>query len=265
MQANNIFSFTRFGMLFRQSLIHNYRMILLSGIGFCGGLFILLFLIQFGTDFRPLTLRNYEILFMMLFSGLGIICAGTAFPDFRRRERALNYLLIPASPLEKFLLQFGNRVVLFVVITPALYWLVYNVEGNVIKIFYPHFSFESQLYLFPRPHPDAESLEGLIYTAVFSVILLMLVIPFTGASAFSRQPIIKTLFSLATIFFFNLFVAYVMFKVLGLQHYHPDSSAGILFVVHGAEDVFYVVAISAMLMSIGLLTAAYFKLKEKEV
>lgn len=263
MKPNNTFNITRFGLLFRQNLIHHYKLNSLSLVAFCGGLFMLLLIIQFFDGFQPQTLQTFQVLLLILFFGTGIICAGTAFPGFRTKEKSLNYLMNPASALEKFLMEFLSRVLLFILVIPFIYWAVYNVEGYLVKMIYPTFSFESQMpFSLPSMHLESESFMRWVYTLVISGTLLVFVIPFTGATIFVKNPLIKTLFGVALIFFFNFFIFYLFIEVFLFKEFHP--SGPILFISEG-EDAVVAGAIAGIAMNLAFISAAYFKLKEKEV
>ena len=256
MQHNNIFSFARFGILCKQSFIHNFRLTITSLIGFVGGLFILLLAIQIVNGFRPDDERFFFQLFLGVFSITAIICTGTSFPNLRTKESTVSYLMLPASAFEKFLIEFLGRIVLFILIIPLVYWGVYNLEGYIVNLFLPVFSFEGQSLGLPQ----TANVRITIFT--FTGGLLLLIIPFTGATVFVKNPLVKTLFAVAIIFFFNLFLVYFFLEILKFQRYYPTTP--ILFVRH-LEDGLLAMIIGSMILNIGFLAAAYFKLKEREV
>ncbi|MEL7148676.1 MAG: hypothetical protein AAFO69_20045, partial [Bacteroidota bacterium] len=92
---------------------------------------------------------------------------------------------------------------------------------------------------------------------------LFLVLPFTGASMFSRQPLIKTLFSIATIIISYICLIYVAVEPLGLGNYLIDES---IFLIPSKDNSIMLFFISVILITnLTMLTVAYLKLKEKEV
>ena len=264
MNSNNTINLARLGMLGQQYLIHHYRILLTSIVAFCGGLFILLLVIQFAEDFRPLGSGDmfFELL-MMIFIGSAIICGATAFPAFRNKEKTLNYLMLPASATEKFLTEFLTRTLLFLVITPLLFWLIYNLEGYTVNIFYPAFSFTGQdLFEFPDMDMDTATARRRVFMLIPSAAFLLFTIPFTGATIFMKNALVKTLFSVAIIFFFNLFLVYFFLEILEFDQFHPSGS--ILFIRH-TEDLLAAMTVACIVLNVGFISAAYFKLKEKEV
>ena len=263
MQQNNLFSFARFGVLCKQNLIHNFRLTITSLIAFCGGLFILLLAIQIVNGFRsPDGERFFFGLFIAIFSITAIICTGTAFPNLRTKERTVSYLMLPASAFEKFLIEFLGRIVLFILIIPLVYWAVYNLEGYIVNLFLPVFSFEGQSLNLPENNLRTETASVRMGILTLTGGLLLLIIPFTGATVFVKNPLVKTLFAVAIIFFFNLFLVYFFLEIMKFQRYYPTTP--ILF-VRQMEDGLLALIIGSMILNIGFLVAGYFKLKEREV
>ena len=262
MLLNNTFNIKRFGILCRQNITHNYKLVLTSLIGFCGGLFILLLSIQIAEGFQPPTLGRFAGLFIIVFIVSAIFCAGTAFPDLRSREKMHNYLMVPASVFEKFLMEFLGRIILFILVIPLVYWVVYNLEGYFVSLLSPAFPFEGQRLEFPLFTFATDTANRRMEIFSLTGGLLIFVIPFTGATIFSKNPLIKTLFATAVIFFFNLALVYFFVEILHFNRYHPTTP--ILLLRH-LEDGLMASIIASVILNVGLIAAAYFKLKEREV
>lgn len=92
--------------------------------------------------------------------------------------------------------------------------------------------------------------------------LLLFTLPFTGATVFSKSPLIKTVFVAALIFFGNLFLVYFFLEIMGFSQYHPNEP--ILFIRH-MEDGLLTCIVGTIIFNAGFVAAAYFKLKEREV
>jgi hypothetical protein len=234
-----------------------------SLVAFAGGLFILLLFVQFMDGFQPKPDGANFALAIFVIIAMGILCAGTAFPGLRTKEKAQGYLLLPASTFEKFLMEFLTRIILFMLIVPAVYWVVGNLEGNLVRLFQPSFYFNPQVpFVSFGMHVGPPGFMGWVYSLAISMYALVLTIPFTGATIFTKNPLIKTLFGVAIIFFFNLLVIYFFLSVLDFRRYYP--SGRILFMADG-DDSIIAGAIICTVMCMGFICAAYFKLKEKEV
>jgi hypothetical protein len=212
--------------------------------------------------FEPLHTGHYLELFIVVFIATGVICAGTAFTNLRTKEKMHNYLMLPASIFEKFLLEFMGRILLFMLIVPLLYWAVFNLEGYLVHLFYPSY-LPQNFALFPDPHFHFGSEVANRRMGVFMITggLLLFVIPFVGATIFSKSPLIKTLFAVAVIFFFNLFLVYFFIEILAFKEYYPDTP--ILFMRH-SEDSIVAMIITSIIFDVALIVAAFFKLKERE-
>src|SRR5690606_28088993 len=141
MNPSEIFSMRRFGLLVRQDFIHNYRLFAITLIGFCGSLFILFLMMQIANNLRPLTAEGFFETFLFISALAAILYTGTAFPGLRTREKSFSYLLNPASALEKFILEFVSRIILFLVIVPFLYWVIFHAEGYFLQLLNPEFDF----------------------------------------------------------------------------------------------------------------------------
>jgi hypothetical protein len=263
MQANNILSIPRLGLLFRQGFIHNSRMMVMSFVAFCGALFLLLLIIQLAGGHNSLDQESFSVIFLFIVIPLAIIYAGTAFSGFRSKEKSYSYLLTPASAFEKFLFEFINRVLLFVIIVPLVYWVVFNIEGRFVTAVAPDYAFV------PRKLVDLLAVihdpDPMWAYAVAVFAMLIFTIPFAGAASFNKYPLPKALFIVALLFFFNGFLIYLFVVPLGFENYTlPEGKRYILF-IENEDSAVRALTGYGLLINVGLLLAAYFKLKEKEV
>jgi hypothetical protein len=256
MKMSDQFNINRFGLLVRQDLIHNFKLYVLSLVGFCGGLFILLFLMKMVDGFSAWTVNAFFELFLTVFIATGIMFSGSAFPGLRTREKSYSYLLNPASVLEKFLLEFTGRIVVFIILVPLLYWIIFNAEGYLLQLLNDKFIFKPYFFTDVPMRPPNNWVIG----SAISFGFMILMIPFTGAAIFMRYPLPKTLFSIAVIFFFNMFLVYFFLEILGVKSY---SHTNTVLWMTSAEDVFKFLTIYATIGDLVLIAAAYLKLKER--
>ena len=98
---------------------------------------------------------------------------------------------------------------------------------------------------------------------ILSCSFLVLVLPFTGAAIFSKQPLIKSLFSIAIILMGYFGIVYIVMEPLGLGNY--EVGGDLLLLPEGEKGAMRFFAIAAFTSSIVMLVVAYLKLKEKEV
>lgn len=260
MKTSDTFSITRFLLLVKQHLIHNHRMLLLSIVGFCGGLFILLLIMQAMNEFDTWTKDAYYHTFLVIFIATGLLYAGTSFPGLRSRERSFGYLLNPASTFEKFLFEFFSRIAIFLVLVPLLYWAIFHAEGFFLQAIHAQFQFApysftdlAVLMMLPSHLANWLLAMGLVMG------LLIFTLPFTGATVFMRYPLPKTLFIVSITFFFHMFLVYICLEILEFDG--PGNGTVLGMDGDGAIKFF---TIYAGVANIVLLTASYFKLKERE-
>ena len=263
MKTNEVFDIKRFTLLFRQNLIHHYRIILTSVIAVSGGIFIIIMFSHFMNQFRPWGYQEFMSTFMSLFIILGIIYTGTAFPGLRSREKSYSFLLLPSSTLEKYLFEIVNRVLLFVIAFPILYWIIFTVEGNLMRVLHPGFDFQNIGFFSEHaPWENVSAAEkGWGIVILVNLVFMNFNVPFTGAVSFMKHPILKTILALAIVVFFNLIVLWFLMKGLGFKDHMVDNHR-FLF-ISTKEQALTAGGIYTTLINLGLLAASYFKLKEK--
>src|SRR5690606_26690689 len=116
--SNNIFNGKRFSLLWKQHFIHNTQFLILSSVTYVGVIFLVLSILQIGRKFQPHgleTFHSYEVGFFIVF---GFLYVGHAFPAFRSKETTINYLMLPASVLEKFVFEFISRIGIILLMLP---------------------------------------------------------------------------------------------------------------------------------------------------
>lgn len=259
MNSSDIFSINRFGLLIRQYAIHNYRLFAITLIGFCGGLFILFLMMQLGNDLRPFNANTFFETFLFISAIAAMLYTGTAFPGLRTREKSFSYLLNPASVLEKFLLEFISRILLFIVVVPFLYWIMFHAEGYFLQLLNPEFNFTPFSFTdhnLKRPDGVSET------TLMLSGSMLLFTVPFGGSSIFMKYPLPKTLFAVAAIFFFHAFLVYFFLDVLDFASRGPKD--GKILGMDG-KDALTFFAIYSIVANTVMIAVAYLKLKEREV
>lgn len=261
--SNNTFSWKRFQLLFKQHLIHNTQFLLLSMVAYMGVIFIVLSLSQVANDFLPHELESFQGFLIGFVSVFGILYVGHAFPAFRSKESTIGYLMTPASALEKFLFEFVSRIGLILVILPLLFWVTFNLQGYVFGMFSEEESFSAiGIYkLVEVPAPDSYKL--LIYSLIIGGVLMVLSLAFVGASMFTKQPLVKTLFAIAVLVAFFFGYSYVVVTQFDLEDYTPPAE---MFLVPTKEDaVLKLLCFGFFAVSAVMLFVAYRKLKEREV
>ena len=261
--SNNIFSGKRFALLCKQHIIHNTEFLLLSIIAYVGAIFIVLSIGQVGEGLRPHNLNSFQGFLVGFVTIFGILYAGHSFPAFRNKESTINYLMVPASVLEKFVFEFLNRIGIAILVLPLLYWATFHLQGYSFTLFTDEiFHPIGVQYLVRIDTPDGEP-ALFIYTLIAAAVLLAFVLAFTGAAMFNKQPLVKTLFSLAVIVIFFIGYSYIVLEHLGVEKYNPPDTM-VLLPMNDAK-IFRLLTVALIVTNVVMLLVAFRKLKEREV
>lgn len=270
MQTNQIFSFSRFGRYTKSSLILNYRQLLMVWGGMISVIFLFFLLISIN---RTIESDNISQMFLTLFFGAGIIFAGISFPAFRKKEKTIALLTIPASALERFAYEFLEKIVAFIVFYPPVYYLASNSAifmRNTLSleqtktVEYVMNGAVTRVQLFPFQYFSlnrvmSEAQEGQLFL-FFSIAVLLFSIAFAGAATFRKYPLLKTIVFcgalVATVF------GYIYFLMEKLRVRNPWIANYDLNLT--AKQGFELAGAILMFFSLIILSYAYFKVKEKE-
>jgi hypothetical protein len=261
--SNNIFSGKRFLLLFKQHFIHNAQFLLLATVAYIGVIFIVLSITQVGNDLQPHNLESFQGFLVGFFIVFGILYVGYSFPAFRSKESTINYLMLPASVLEKFVFEVVSRIGLILLMLPVVYWVTFNLQGYFFEIFTEK-SFESigAQYIVKLDDVPAEY-RFLIYSIITGGVLFALSLAFTGAAMFTKQPLVKSLFAVAVVVMLFGGYSYVVIEHVGLGRYQPPDH---MFLVPLEEDkVMKAVGVALFVATAVMLFVAFRKLKEREV
>lgn len=261
--SNNIFSGKRFFLLYRQHIIHNTQLLLLAAVAYVGVIFIVLSVLQAGNGLQPHDLGTFHGFLMGFVALFGIVYAGHSFPAFRSKESTINYLLVPASILEKFVFEFVSRIGIVILVLPLLYWITFHLQGYVFTMFTDAmFEPVGLRHLVSIDLSDEDS-PWLIYTLVTASVLLAFVLAFTGAAMFNKQPLIKSLFALAVVVMFFVGYSYIIIEHVGVGRYNPPDNMVLLPM--DEVSALRLVSIGLVATICVMLFVAFRKLKEREV
>ncbi|GAA5028575.1 hypothetical protein GCM10011506_14390 [Marivirga lumbricoides] len=234
-------------------------------MAYVGVIFIVLSLVQMSNDRVPHDAEIFRELLFTFVAIFGILYVGYSFPAFRSKEGTINYLMLPASILEKFVFELFIRIGLMLILLPLLYWITFHLEGYFFTLFttekfYP-VGFEST-FDFILPNDIQKSLFWFV-SFIASLVMLGFILAFTGGAMFSKQPLVKTLFSLAIIIIGYSSVIYIALEKLGVAKYNINDS--LWLTPTNTNSAFRLFACAAILAIVVMLFVAYRKLKEKEV
>ncbi|MCK9639694.1 MAG: hypothetical protein M0R39_07250 [Prolixibacteraceae bacterium] len=174
------------------------------------------------------------------------------------------YLMLPASSTEKFVFELLNRVVVFIVLMPVFFWLVANIEGAVVHSFIPELT--NYKFSFGEAYTEINNqgkFDGWAKVLLVQGILFMFITVFTGASHFSKSPLLKTMFTFSLIIAGYGLFSYLLRKGLNPRIYYPEHNS--IQFVDSEKKAIALYAILSTLINLCLLTITWFKIKEKEV
>lgn len=260
--SSNTFNGKRFLLLCKQHFIHNTNFLLLSTVAYIGMVFIVLSVAQVASDIQPHNLEIFQGFLIGFVIVFGILYVGHAFPAFRSKESTINYLMLPASAFEKFLFEFINRIVIVIPTLPLLYWVTFHVQGYIFAIF-TDATFEpiGLEHVVKIETPDGYGF--VIYTLITTSALLALVLAFTGAAIFTKQPLVKSLFAVAVIVMCFVGYSYIVVVHFGVGRYDPP---GTMYLIPTQElKVLQAISLALIVTIVVMLFVAFRKLKEREV
>jgi hypothetical protein len=133
MQVNNTLSVSRFGAYFKKHLVDNYRFYLMSVVVLAG---LLLLLLAFaGIDKAPFS--KYSDLLPFYLIGLyvvGFIFTSMSFSELGNKSRGIDYLMLPASNFEKFLVTLLITTIGFLLVYHLAFFLAAKIMAGIMAM-----------------------------------------------------------------------------------------------------------------------------------
>lgn len=257
---NNFFSLKRFCRLFVKHTVEHYRTYLMSiavltGVILLGGSFLFFIVLE------PPDTGFQMAAFVILMLIAGCIFTSTVFADFGEKNKSIPALTLPATAFEKFLVGWIYSYPIFLLVYTTIFYLALGALG-ITKHWDPkhHFVLFS---LFQGEMP--------ILLVLFSILHAITIF---GAIFFKNLHFIKTGFA--------FFISYSVLMICNTIFLKVITGLGIIklampfgFLNFDVGPKYYslsadgpdslMVIITMMLVSVLIWTAAYFKLKEKQV
>ena len=257
---NNFFSLKRFCRLFVKHTVEHYRAYLMSiavltGVILLGGSFLFFIVLE------PPDPGFQTACFIMLMLIAGTIFTSTVFDDFGEKNKAIPALTLPATAFEKFLVGWIYSYPIFLVVYTAIFYMALGGLG-ITK----HWDANHHFVLFSLQQGEMPVL--LVLYSILHAISLF------GAILFRNLHFIKT--------GFTFFISYGVLLICNTVFLKVITGLGIIklampfgFLNFDVGPKYYsisadgpdslVVLITVMLVTLLIWTAAYFRLKEKQV
>ena len=262
MKPNKYFSPGRFVRLLRNDWLINQKTYLITPVAI--GIAIYAFLLFIMITSKHVTIGQYTVLFGVYLMMVGAV-VGTAFPGLHNRVKACNYLITPGSTLEKYVVQFMIRIVIFFPVALGIFWVSAHLAKASFMVVDPGIGIDPAIYIADFHY---DNFFGLLYHRDLLPTILSLVsyatFLFAGSVFFTRVALAKTLILIKVIaivlLLWIVLLSYIFFPVEthGINAFLPSYVIGD---IDNFKVFFYC---WGGLSWIFFLPLAYFKLKEKE-
>ena len=264
MKTNNILNLKRFGMFAKSSIIINYK----QNILLWGALVTFIFvasLLSMADNGSSWNRDGWMPLFIGTYFVAGIVFAGSSFPQFRNKEKTMMSLMTPVTSFERLLYEFLGKVVVFIILFPALFYLLSSFAVVVRNVFQPNQvvtvngvnSFPFHSISFDHLITGADG----FFWAFFGLSIAVFSLSFAGTVVFRKYPLVKTI-----VFVGGVLAVTAGYFVLIFEKFHLINPwiSNVADQVSKEQGIAILIALAAT-MSLITLAYAYFKLKEKEV
>ena len=136
---NQTFSFQRWSLLVAKHWAENRKRYLLSLAAMAGLMFMWFVFIMMTDKQDPMAKGLQQVTYFFPLFAVGAFYSSQFFKDMHSRTKGVNYLLVPASALEKLLCALFYGLVLFFVVFTLLFYIVDVLAvaaGNILHPYY---------------------------------------------------------------------------------------------------------------------------------
>lgn len=198
MNWKSVFAPRRFGLLMKKEILGSYRPMLTV----FGASALLVLIVSFISSavFQGEGRLHYGMFYFLLFA-IGPILSSMAFLSVHKKERNMEYLMIPASTFEKFLAKYLSVTVLFIA---AL--IIFSTLTGLI-------SEGLNTLLVKRHHQLFHPVDKNMWRSVLHYLVIQSVF-FLGGAYFRRIPYVQTLLVLWLLSFVFMILGFVFMGVV---------------------------------------------------
>ncbi len=251
------FSFKRILLLMQKTLYENAKSVII-GLTTVFGLFsFILFMSALNNGGN--SWNNLDAFYTPGLFIAGLFIAGSAFSNFRNKEKTLSYLMLPASSLEKFISEWLLTTFVFIIVYTGIFYIfnflllsvgnIFGFDVNIINIFNPDLLFDNLPKFF-------------IFQSLF----------LAGAATFKKSPFFKTVFvGFLFMIFITIYLSVLAYFLKGTFETFSFNNNGMNmsgqelsynyenhWITETAKIMYYYITAPAFWLY------TYFKLKEKE-
>lgn len=200
---NQTFDFRRFSLLVGKHWADNRKKYMLSIVAFMSLILIWYVFIMLTDPLDPLAEGLQHVTYYFSLFLVGPFYASQFFKDLSSRSKGINYLMVPASTLEKTLCSIFYVVILFVVVFTVAFYLVNIITVGLANLIHPDYSgvarngivhkaHISNIFRIPGNPRNMAQYFFLLFFAVQSV-------AFLGSIYFPKYSYIKTAISITIV------------------------------------------------------------------
>ena len=265
MKTNRFFNFKRFYNLLSYDLRINgkrYLSFLAGGIV----IFYLILLIGMINAYQSFEQNNYNPFFLLSLLGLGIFM-GSAFPELSSKIKTGNYLLLPASTLEKTASQF----LVYIVFGSTLFLLIFWMDAYFAKWTALQMKHIQNMGVIIESFQYLGLLKNFRLSSFWSEVLMVMSVVsagfflFTARLFFKRFALVKSTIVLIAVMF-----SFGCYMVLFSHIFYPETTGFNVYFPRyelSSSLLNYQLYFNILVFPLWIffLFLAYYKLKEKQV
>jgi len=257
---HNLFSFQRFGRLFRKHTAEHLREYLM-GVAVLFGIMLVVMGMMSYLQNGSMNASMQTMAFTFFLLGAGAYFTGTIFQQFGPKNQAIAALCLPASSFEKYLVGWLYSFVLFLLVYVPMFYLA---DEILLLLFNTPENYHEAVGLFA---PEQKTYAGIFFYAMLHAVTLV------GAISFEKEQLRNTGFvTLAFLGIASLLNFRVLKALFGQELIMSFPFSDLRF---STTHSFYTVGLpEAQSQWVGLVfalltvlfwTAAYARLREKQV
>jgi hypothetical protein len=259
---NNTFEFGRFARLYQKHTVEHLKSYLLSAAVLAGLLFVWLGFMSY-THSGKLSIRDQSVTFVFFFLLCGTIFTSLTFNYLGDKKKAIPILTLPVSNFEKYLVSWIYTFVVYQLVFVGVFFLI---DGTLFGLGAAFEKDENEII-------NIFSIDQRIYVSFIAYVILH-AFAFLGAIYFRKLHFIKTSFAVFAAAFSLTVIDCVLIRAFIVPNARRTMPfMGISVIDHdmfynvnvGGQGFALYVAGALAVIAILLWTAAYYKLKEKEV
>jgi len=270
---NQTFSFQRWSLLVGKHWAENKKKYLLSIVAFIGLTFVWYVFVMLVDDSNPLAAGLQQVTFLFSLFLVGPFYASQFFRELSSGPKAINYLMVPASALEKLLCSLFYVIVIFFIVFVAAFYLVDAISVMIANLIHPSYNYGNvkanviNVFRSNEMPKDVTFYFLLMFFTIQSAALL-------GSVYFVQYSYIKTAITIALLCLVVALLEYYLTNRLlppgnfyegrgTYLFYGRDGSNKVVELPHAIMNVLFILFKYAFPPILWLTT--YFRLKEKEV